>query len=91
MRSLNNVFGLIGGYTALIWMMIRFVLSGYEAHKYRSSLISSIFLCVPEEEISNKTHEDDESDDSGGYSKEKSEKLLKQRLGSNGKASYSYF
>ena len=47
--SLNNVFGLIGGYTALLWMMITFVLSGYEAHKFRSSLISSIFLCVPEE------------------------------------------
>ena len=65
-RSLNNVFGLIGGYTALIWMIIRFVLSGYEAHKFRSSLISSIFLCVPDEEISNETHEDDDSDDSGG-------------------------
>ena len=83
--SLNNVFGLIGGYTALLWMMITFVLSGYEAHKFRSSLISSIFLCVPEE-----MHEND-SDSSNELSKEQSEKLLRKRLGTNTKASYSYF
>ena len=84
-KSLNNVLGLIGGYTALIWMGITFVLSGYETHKFRSSLISSIFLCVPEE-----MHEDD-SDSSQELSKEQSEKLLRKRLGSNTKASYSYF
>ena len=90
MRSLNNVFGLIGGYAALLWMMITFILSGYEAHKFRSSLISSIFLCVPEEDENlNKTHEDD-SDENGELSKEQSEKLLRKRLGSNTKASYSY-
>ena len=67
-KSLNNVLGLLGGYTSLLWMMITFVLSGYEAHKFRSSLISSIFLCIPEEEEnSNKTHEED-SDDSGELS-----------------------
>ena len=90
MRSLNNVFGLIGGYAALLWMMITFILSGYEAHKFRSSLISSIFLCVPEEDENlNKTHEDD-SDENGELSKEQSEKLLRKRLGSHTKASYSY-
>ena len=89
-RSLNNVFGLIGGYAALLWMMITFILSGYEAHKFRSSLISSIFLCVPEEDENlNKTHEDD-SDENGELSKEQSENLLRKRLGSNTKASYSY-
>ena len=83
--SLNNVFGIIGGYTALLWMIINFVLSGYEAHKFRSSLISSIFLCVPEE------MQEDEPDDNQELSKEQSEKLLRKRLGSNTKASYSYF
>ena len=90
MRSLNNVFGLIGGYAAILWMMITFVLSGYEAHKFRTSLISSIFLCVPEEDENlYKTHDDD-SYDNGEMSKEQSEKLLRKRLGSNTKASYSY-
>ena len=49
-KSINVVLGLIGGYTALLWMMITFVLSGYETHKFRSSLINSIFMRVPEEE-----------------------------------------
>ena len=64
MKSLNNVFGLIGGYTALLWMIITFVLSGYETHKFRSSIISNIFLSVPEreEEGLNKTHEGDSDD-----------------------------
>ena len=69
-KSLNNVLGLIGGYTALIWMVITFVLSGYETHMFRSSLISSIFLCIPEEEEEenlNRTHDESES-------------LLKKRL-----------
>ena len=67
MKSLNNVFGLIGGYTALLWMIITFVLSGYETHKFRSSIISNIFLSVPEgeEEGLNKTHEGSDSDENG--------------------------
>ena len=63
-KSLNNVLGLIGGYTALIWMVITFVLSGYETHMLRSSLISNIFLGIPEEEDENlnTTREDDSLD-----------------------------
>ena len=90
MKSLNNILGLIGGYTALIWMVITFWLSGYEAHKFRSSLISSIFLCIPEEEeLLNKTHEEN-SFENKEMNTDESKNLLKKRLGANNKVSFSY-
>ncbi len=45
-RAFNAVIGQIGGYTALIWMVITFCLSGYENHKFRLSLLSNIYLCT---------------------------------------------
>ena len=47
-RSLNVVLGQLGGYTALVWMVTTFLISGFEAHRFRASLIRSIYLCTPE-------------------------------------------
>ena len=70
-------------------MVITFVLSGYETHKFRSSLINSIFLRVPEEdENSNKTY--DKYTGEGQMNKEQSEILLRKRLGSKVEPNFSY-
>ena len=45
-KSLNIVLGQVGGYTALLWMVITFVMGGYENHKFRNSLISHIYVCT---------------------------------------------
>lgn len=42
--AMNQVWGQIGGYTALVWMVVTFLLSDYEQHKFRSSLISSVYF-----------------------------------------------
>ena len=46
-KSLNLVLGQIGGYTALLWMVITFVMTGFEGHKYTNSLISKIYVSTP--------------------------------------------
>ena len=81
-KSLNNVLGLIGGYTALIWMVITFVLSGYETHQFRSSLIKSIFLRVPEEDENLNNKDSEYTDDR--------KRLLRKRLGSKVEPNFSY-
>ena len=43
-KAFNQVWGQIGGYTALVWMVIAFLLSDYEQHKFRSSLISNVYF-----------------------------------------------
>ena len=45
-KAFNNVMGQIGGYTSLIWMVITFMMSDYENHKFRNSLLSNIYLCT---------------------------------------------
>ena len=45
-RSLNIVVGLIGGYVALIWMVARFILDGYENFKFANSMVSQIYACT---------------------------------------------
>ena len=47
-RSLNLVLGQLGGYTSLIWMVTTFLMSGFENHRFRTSLVSQIYLCTPE-------------------------------------------
>ena len=81
-KSLNNVLGLIGGYTALLWMVITFVLSGYETHQFRSSLIKSIFLRVPEEDENSSKTDNEYTDDR--------KRLLRKRLGSKEEPNFSY-
>ena len=81
-KSLNNVLGVIGGYTALLWMLITFVLSGYETHQFRSSLINNLFLRVPEED-ENLNKKDDSYTDDG-------KRLLRKRLGSKVEPNFSY-
>lgn len=70
-RSLNVILGQIGGYTGLLWMVAGFLLSGFENHRFRTSLVSQIYLCTPE------GPEREVSD-----TKEQSEIVLKQTLGS---------
>ena len=63
-------------------MVITLVLSGYETHKFRSSLINSIFLRVPEED-ENLNKKDDEYADDG-------KRMLRKRLGSKVEPNFSY-
>ena len=41
--SLNIVIGQIGGYTALIWLLITFIFDGYENFKLNSSLMDNLY------------------------------------------------
>ena len=78
-RSLNLVLGQLGGYTSLIWMVTNFLMSGFEAHRFRTSLVSQIYLCTPE------GPDRDVSD-----TKEQSDIVLKQTLGSKTVFHYPY-
>ena len=47
-KSLNAVIGQIGGYTALLWIVINFIFGGYENFKFTNSLIGRVYACTPE-------------------------------------------
>ena len=54
-KSLNVVIGQIGGYTALLWMVINFLFDGYETFKFTNSLIGRVYASTasgPEAEAS---------------------------------------
>ena len=60
-------------------MVTMFLISGFEAHRFRTSLVSQIYLCTPEgpeREVS--------------ITKEQSELVLKQTLGSKTQFRYPY-
>ena len=38
-KALNVVIGQIGGYTALLWMLIKLFFNDYESFKFSNSLI----------------------------------------------------
>ena len=79
-KSLNLILGQIGGYTALLWMVITFCMTGYENHKFRSSLISSIYVSTAQgPAISPSTDKSDSS------------QVLKSTLAAPAKFNYSYF
>ena len=46
-KSLNVVMGLIGGYTALLWLILKFLFSDYENFKFINSLIGTVYACTP--------------------------------------------
>lgn len=71
--------GQIGGYTALLWMVITFVMSGYETHKFRNSLIGNMYACTPEG-----------PDSDPSPSKDISKSDLKRTVSSKEKFNYSY-
>lgn len=48
MLALDTVIGKIGGYTALIWMVITSLISGYESHKFQTSMLNSLYHCTEE-------------------------------------------
>ena len=74
------VFGQIGGYTALLWMIITFCLSGYEEHKFTNSLISSVYLS---------TRHGPET--TPALSKTDSDEMLRATLASPANFKYGYF
>ena len=47
-KSLNDVIGQIGGYVALIWMVVKFIFDDYENFKFTNSLITRIYACTIE-------------------------------------------
>ena len=40
--------GQIGGYTALIWVVLRFLFDGYESFRFDNALIGSVYSLTPE-------------------------------------------
>ena len=78
-KSLNLVLGQIGGYTSLLWMVITFVMSGYEAHKFRTSLIRHIYVA---------TESGPEADPCS--SRQQSEQVLKSTVSLQSKLDYNY-
>ena len=60
-------------------MMITFVMSGYETHKFRNSLIANIYACTPEGPDSNPSQ-----------TRTNSENDLKRTVSSKEKFNYTY-
>ena len=46
-KAFNSVIGQIGGYSALLWMVINFFFAEYEAFKFTNSLIGKLYACTP--------------------------------------------
>ena len=44
--TFDTVVGRIGGYAALIWMVIGYLMSDYEGHKFQTSLIRNLYHCT---------------------------------------------
>lgn len=79
-KALNTVIGRIGGYTALIWMVITSLISGYESHKFQNSLLNSLYHCT--EEGPDATPSDTES---------KSKHTLKKTINAKNRFKYFYY
>ena len=47
-KALNVVMGQIGGYTAIIWLIINTVFNNYESFKFTNSLIGRVYSCTPQ-------------------------------------------
>ena len=47
-NSLDLIFGLVGGFTAMIWASLAFCLGGYEEFKFQNSLVGSIYPLSPQ-------------------------------------------
>ena len=47
-KSLNVVIGQIGGYTALLWMLVKFLFNDYENFKFSNSLIGQVYTSTPD-------------------------------------------
>ena len=47
-KALNIVMGQIGGYTAIIWLIINTIFNNYESFKFTNSLIGRVYQCTPE-------------------------------------------
>ena len=61
-------------------MVITFIMSGYESHKFRTSMISEIYTCSP-----------DGPESEPSPNKEHSDQVLKQILSQKSRFNYSYF
>ena len=46
-KALNVIIGQIGGYTALVWLLIMSLFDNYESFKFQNSLIGRIYACTP--------------------------------------------
>ena len=42
-KALNVVMGQIGGYTAIIWLIINTIFNNYESFKFTNSLIGRVY------------------------------------------------
>mmetsp|Transcript_32730 Transcript_32730/g.43178 ORF Transcript_32730/g.43178 Transcript_32730/m.43178 type:complete len:174 (+) Transcript_32730:28-549(+) len=47
-KALNIVMGQIGGYTAILWLLINTIFDNYESFKFTNSLIGRVYACTPE-------------------------------------------
>ena len=49
-NSLDQVLGVIGGLSGIVWTVLSMLFGGYEAFKYQNSLISAVYPTAPAEE-----------------------------------------
>ena len=47
-KALNTVVGQIGGYSALLWLFLRFLFDEYENFKFSNSIIRNVYSCTPQ-------------------------------------------
>lgn len=78
-KAFNAVIGQIGGYSALLWMVINFLFSEYESFKFTNSLIGKVYACTPLG-----------PDAKGATTKEEADKALLQTLTTHSNAWYTY-
>ena len=52
---------MIGGYSALVWMLINFFFDGYENFKFTNSLIKKVYTSTPDGPDQDETSDKDAS------------------------------
>ena len=60
-KALNVVMGQIGGYTAIIWLIINTIFNNYESFKFTNSLIGRVYQCTPEGPLAPMSESEQES------------------------------
>ena len=83
-NSLDLVLGVIGGLSGIVWAVLAMIFGGYEAFRYQTSLISSIYPTSPMD-----TPIDGDLNQSEGQRKAKLQMM--QTVAQRGKYWYSYF
>ena len=79
------MLGLVGGFSAIIWASLSFVLGGYELFKLENSLIRAVYPTSPESARANFSNGKSEIND-----ELKAKRAMMQTAAQQGKCYYSY-